>query len=172
MKSMVRLPMAAVLTVMTIALVMIGSRADASSDSDKAEIIALNQRITDAASNRDLDAFMANYLDANDAIFYEDTIPFQVEGKAGLRMFNQEFFQSSSQIHAGMGPITVAVCGDLAVAYYTLTITSTDKDGDHSEKGRYTQVLKKVDGKWLIWHEHFSVPYDPETEKAVLDANP
>ncbi|MGA6970888.1 MAG: hypothetical protein WBY93_04605 [Candidatus Binatus sp.] len=80
MKSMVRLPMAAVLTVMTIALVMIGSRADASSDSDKAEIIALNQRITDAASNRDLDAFMANYLDANDAIFYGDTIPFQVEG--------------------------------------------------------------------------------------------
>jgi len=66
----------------------------------------------------------------------------------------------------------VVVDGNLAAAHYMLPITWTDKAGAHSELGRYTQVLKKVNGKWLIWHEHFSVPYDPATGKAVLEAKP
>jgi quercetin dioxygenase-like cupin family protein len=51
-------------------------------------------------------------------------------------------------------------------------MTWTDKSGanSHRLRYRYTQILKRADGKWLIWHEHLSVPYDPETGKAVLDA--
>jgi ketosteroid isomerase-like protein len=50
-----------------------------------------------------------------------------------------------------------------------MTVDWTDKSGTHTERGRYTQILKKTNGKWRIWHEHFSAPYDPATGKAVLD---
>jgi hypothetical protein len=34
----------------------------------------------------------------------------------------------------------------------------------HMEHGLYTQALKRMGGKWLIWHEHFSTPYDSHGE--------
>jgi len=66
----------------------------------------------------------------------------------------------------------VEVNGNVAAAHYTLLMTWTDKSGgrSHRLRYRYTQILKRAGGKWLIWHEHLSVPYDPETGKAVLDA--
>lgn len=139
---------------------------------DKAEIVALNQRLVEAFNKKDLAAAMAYYVNDESAVFFEDAVPFQMAGTSALRKLLQEFIKSASQIHMGMKDIAVVVGGDLAAAHYILSVTWTDKNGTHSENGRYTQVLKKVDGKWLIWHEHFSVPYDPATGKAVLDAKP
>jgi hypothetical protein len=59
---------------------VIGSHALASADSDKAEIVSLNRRQFDAFNKKDLDAAMGFYLDDKHAVFYEDTIPFELEG--------------------------------------------------------------------------------------------
>ena len=32
--------------------------------------------------------------------------------------------------------------------------------------------LRKADGAWSIVHAHDSVPFDPETRRAVLDSQP
>jgi ketosteroid isomerase-like protein len=149
-----------------------GTRARASADSDKAEIVALNQRQFDAFNKKDLDGVMAFYVDDKDTVFYEDTVPFQLEGASRLREIDEEFFKSANDIHGGFEAISVVVSGDLAAAHYTLSLSYTDTGGRHSERGRFTQVLKKVNGKWQIWHEHFSFPYDPTTGKAVLEARP
>ncbi len=165
-----KLAISAALAVVAILGVLVGSRVVAQSDGDKAEILALNQRLLDAFSRRDIDAVMACYMDDKEAVFYEDTIPFQFTGTGSLRKVNQDAFQSVSQFHAGVeGGISVVVSGDLAAAHYTIPNTWTDKSGTHSQRSRYTQVLRKIGGKWLIWHEHFSVPYDPATGKAVLE---
>jgi len=37
---------------------------------------------------------------------------------------------------------------------------------------RATVCYRKIDGKWMIVHEHFSVPFDMETLKASLDLKP
>jgi ketosteroid isomerase-like protein len=66
--------------------------------------------------------------------------------------------------------LSVVVSGDLAPTHSTVPFNWTDKSGAHRERARYTQVLRKVGGKWLIWHEHFTVPYDPATGKAVFEA--
>jgi ketosteroid isomerase-like protein len=50
--------------------------------------------------------------------------------------------------------------------------TWTDKNGRHAQTSRDTEVFRKEGGKWLIWNEHASVPYDPNTGKAVLNAKP
>ena len=161
--------MAFFLTVIVAATVYSGAFA---ADDDKAEIVALNHRLADAFNKNDLAGAMACYVNNEDAVFFGDTIPFQMVGTSALRKSNQEFLKNASKIHVEEKDIAVVVGGDLAAVHYILPITWTDKGGTHSENGRYTQVLKKVDGKWLIWHEHFSVPYDPATGKAVLDAKP
>jgi ketosteroid isomerase-like protein len=71
-----------------------------------------------------------------------------------------------------MESVDVLVSGDLAVVHYVVRQTWIVKCGTHSQTSRYTQVDSKEEGKWLIWHEHASVPYDPETGKAVLNARP
>jgi len=149
---------------------IMGSHAFASSESDRDEIIALNRAQLAAFDKKDLDKVMSYYVDDRDVVFYEDTTPFQVSGVGALRKLDQDFFDSATQIHDTMEEIAVVSSGDLAVAHYTLLLEFKDKDGTHKQRERFTQVLKKVNGKWLIWHEHLSVPYDPATGKAVLQA--
>jgi ketosteroid isomerase-like protein len=116
-----------------------------------------------------LDAALAYYSDDENALFYEDDT-FELKGRNALRKNIQAFFKAASHIRAELGPITVVVNGDLAAAYFTVLFSWKDESGAHSERARWTQILKKVNGKWLIWHEHYSVPYDPATGKAMLEA--
>ena len=37
---------------------------------------------------------------------------------------------------------------------------------------RSTVCYRKIDGKWMVAHEHVSVPYDMETGKAAVDLKP
>jgi ketosteroid isomerase-like protein len=37
---------------------------------------------------------------------------------------------------------------------------------------RVTFCCRKTSGKWLIAHEHFSAPFDPESGKALLRLEP
>ena len=52
-------------------------------------------------------------------------------------------------------------------------MTGTLKSGDKSDIwGRVTSGLKKINGRWLIVHDHGSLPADFETGKAVMDLKP
>jgi ketosteroid isomerase-like protein len=77
-----------------------------------------------------------------------------------------------SAFHAKMEGLSIEVSGNLAAAHGIIINSWTDKSGTHHQRSRYTQILKKVNGKWLIWREHFSVPFDPATGMAVRNAEP
>ncbi len=52
-------------------------------------------------------------------------------------------------------------------------ITVTAKDGSKfSITLRITDDLRKIHGKWLITHEHISIPVDLENGKPDLDSKP
>jgi ketosteroid isomerase-like protein len=147
------------------------SDSQASSASDKAEIVARFQSLIAAYGHGDVNAIMAFYSDDPDAIFFEDTIPFQVN-KAALRNGLELFYKSISDFHAHVELLDVQTSDDLAVVHCAVHNTWNDKNGTHMQTSRDTDVFRKEDGKWLIWHEHFSVPFDPATGKAVLNAKP
>jgi hypothetical protein len=44
-------------------------------------------------------------------------------------------------------------------------------EGD-STCGGATVCCRKIDGKWLIKHEHNSVPFDGKSGRALLDLKP
>jgi len=37
---------------------------------------------------------------------------------------------------------------------------------------RVTLCFGKVDGKWMVTHEHVSVPFEPQSGQASLDLEP
>ena len=49
----------------------------------------------------------------------------------------------------------------------------TGPDGsEHSAWLRVTICLRRMDGGWLIVHDHCSAPFDPATTRALLDLGP
>ena len=141
------------------------------SDGDKAALVRLNQRLMAAFNHHDAAAIMAFYSNDTDAIFFEDTIPLQFS-KAALAKVTEDFFKSPSDFQTTMDAYDSVVSGNLAVVHYIIRSSWTDKNGKHSQTSRYTQIDRKESGKWLVWHEHFSVPFDPATGKAVFNAAP
>jgi uncharacterized protein (TIGR02246 family) len=153
-----------------IALILV-SEVQASSVSDKAELTALMQRLLAAYNDKDVNAAMAFYSDDPDAIFFEDTTPFQFN-KTALKSATEIFYKSISAFHGSMESVDVQASGDLAAVHCILQNTWTDKNGEHAQVSRLTEVFRKESGEWLIWNEHLSVPFDPATGKAVLNAKP
>jgi ketosteroid isomerase-like protein len=63
--------------------------------------------------------------------------------------------------------------GNLAFSHSIQRAVVTDKDGKKADiTFRLTDVYRNVNGKWLIVHEHVSVPVDLATGKADLSSKP
>jgi ketosteroid isomerase-like protein len=67
-----------------------------------------------------------------------------------------------------------AVAGrDVAFVHTLERLAWTSKGGAKNEmRGRCTSGLEKTRGRWLIVHDHCSVPADFDTGKAVMDLKP
>jgi ketosteroid isomerase-like protein len=78
------------------------------------------------------------------------------------------------------GPIGHEICelnitagDDVAFSHGLNRIIGTKTDGKKIEMyWRATGCYRKIDGKWMVTHEHNSVPFDPESGKASLDLKP
>jgi ketosteroid isomerase-like protein len=156
------------LVVFAIALVSI-SHAQTSKDADKTEVLAAFQNVMAAYNKGDVGTIMTFYAD--DGIFFEDTIPFQFN-KAALRSSLEDFYKSVSGFHGSADSVDLRLSGHLAVMHCILRNGWTGKSGPYSQTSRLTEVYVKEGGKWHIWNEHLSVPFDPATGKAVLNAKP
>ena len=61
----------------------------------------------------------------------------------------------------------------LAFCHYLLRCGSVQDFGkENAGWMRATVCLQLEQGQWKIIHEHFSSPFDPETGKAIFDAQP
>ena len=143
--------------------------------SDEVQIKALEQRIADGAKAKDVDAIMKNYAPDETLLVFDVIPPREYKGADAFRKDWQGFLDSSD------GPITiensdmnVASDGTMAFATYIAHMTGKGKDGHPIDVTmRITDVLlRKFSGKWLIVHEHVSVPVDLASGKADLSSKP
>ena len=69
--------------------------------------------------------------------------------------------------------LDVAIHGDLAFVH-SLNHVRGMLDGGHNSDHwvRWTACFRRVDGVWLIVHDHVSVPVDLERGQAVLSLKP
>lgn len=67
----------------------------------------------------------------------------------------------------------IQVSGDLALIEVLEHISGTMTNGQPTDMWiRDTTGLRRVDGKWLDFHDHVSVPVGIATGKAALDLKP
>ncbi|MEJ2459644.1 MAG: nuclear transport factor 2 family protein, partial [Novosphingobium sp.] len=63
--------------------------------------------------------------------------------------------------------------GDLATARFVMIAEVTDKSGQTIKANtRMTHIFQRIEGKWLIVHEHASYPIDWQTGMADMLSKP
>jgi uncharacterized protein (TIGR02246 family) len=140
----------------------------------RADIKALEDQFIAAFKAKDLDAIMKVYVPDQTLFIFDVVPPRQYVGAAAYRKDWQEFLDSFN------GPITVELTDlditaedNLAYSHSIQRVTGTDKQGKKLDlTARVTDVYKKINGNWLVVHEHVSIPVDLDTGKPDLSSKP
>jgi uncharacterized protein (TIGR02246 family) len=136
------------------------------------EIRGWIDRWTKAFSTKDADSVMELYTD--DVVAYDIVPPLQYIGKPAYRADYQQFFaQYEDNLHVEVHDLHVGASGEFGYATGLEMISGTLKHGQKSNIWvRFTSLFRRVNGKWLDFHDHVSVPADIESGRALLDLKP
>jgi len=142
---------------------------------DEEEIRALEERIAAAFKARDVEAIMKNYAPGAELFVFDVVPPRQYAGFDAYKKDWEDLFASYP------GPIEkfelsdlqVTTDGKLGYGHSIQHVVMNASDGSKLDLTvRVTDCYRKTDGKWLITHEHVSVPVDLATAKADLMSKP
>lgn len=151
------------------ALLAMASAAPARADATDA-IRAAQESIAHGAETRNLDLIMSNYLHS-DKLFVFDVYP--PTAYLGWDAFRKDW---SDFLDGIKGPITyqmqemvIDTDGKMGYVHVIEHIAGVDhKDKPVAINMRITELYRKINSKWLIEHEHASVPVDIKTGKADI----
>jgi ketosteroid isomerase-like protein len=136
---------------------------------DEADIRQLIARLTDAIRAMDLDALKSIY--APDIVTFDVTGPLQGVG-AGAKLGNwtEAFEAFQPPLGYEIRDLTITSNADIAFAHGLAKLSGTLKNGAAGGGFwvRFTGCLRKIDGHWLIAHDHTSVPLDLASGTSAL----
>ncbi|MFV8050006.1 YybH family protein [Mycobacterium sp. 48b] len=136
---------------------------------------AIRQRIADgvdAIRARDLDALTALY--APDVVSFDLGAPLRYAGDDNKRRAWQEVFAAyTGPIGYDVHELTITTEGDIAFVHSLNHVRGTLASGRDIDMWlRWTACLRRVDGVWMVTHDHVSVPADLEYGKAIVNLTP
>lgn len=135
---------------------------------DEKEIRALIACWSRAVVEKDPDAIVANY--ASDAVFFDAIPPAKTIGSAAIRdAWARCFPHFPEEFRSEHRDLEIVVSGDAAFALGFHHFAP--KEAGHpcgSTWMRVTACFRREAGKWKVFHEHVSAPFDPMTGKAVM----
>ena len=139
---------------------------------DKSDIRALEDKFLAAFKAKDVDAIMSYYVPDETMIAFDVIPPLQYPGAAAYKKDWQDFFAPfPGPVEASISDLDITAGPTVAYSHSIQHFSLTDKDGKKmGGTVRVTDGYKKVDGKWLIAHEHVSIPVDLTTMKGDLNA--
>lgn len=134
------------------------------------EIRTLIEQRIKAIREKDVNAVASQY--APDLVMFNLAPPLQTRGvnKKGI----EEWFSGyKSAIDCEISDLNISTDNDLAFCHYLYRITGTLTGGKEVDMWvRATLCFRRIEGTWLIVHEHDSDPFDMQTFKALLDLKP
>lgn len=106
---------------------------------------------------------------APDVIAFDVLPPFQSRGNKAVAEKTRAWYDSyASDIGYEVHNLHVTASDDVGFCSFLYHVTGTLAAGDEIDMWvRATLGLRRVDGHWLITHDHESVPFDPTTGQAV-----
>jgi len=127
--------------------------------SNDSEIRALLYSRVDACQTKDIDRLMSLY--SSDIVYYDVVPPLQFVGSDEVRRnFLRWFDEYDGPIDLETHELNVAMSGDVAFVHMLHLDSGTRKNG--APEGavwlRSTVCCRRSSGKWLITHEHISLP--------------
>lgn len=108
---------------------------------------------------------------APELVTFECHSVFRLDGAPAYRQFLEDCFPCmQGDMAAEIEDVDIAVDGDLGVCRYVGRFKAQDTEGQtHVSRLRATTVFRRAGGTWLAVHAHLSAPFDPMTEKVMLN---
>ena len=137
-----------------------------------AEIVAVYEGWAKAFREHDLNGIMSFY--APNVVAYDIGAPLEFVGFEKYRADYQDFLaQFDGPIDVEYRDLRVVAGKDVAFVHALERMTGVTKNGQKMDIWfRTSSGLQKINGKWLIVHDHLSVPVDLDSGKAALNLQP
>ena len=140
---------------------------------DEAAIRQHIDKLVEAVRAGDLEGLKPIY--APDIVSFDVAGPLQRTGAEGkLENWVAAFTMFQPPLGYEVRDLAITLSGDVAFAHGFARLSGTSKSGN-TVGGfwvRATLCFQKIDGNWLVTHDHASVPLDVETGRAVIDLEP
>ncbi|MEH2168273.1 MAG: nuclear transport factor 2 family protein [Nostoc sp.] len=139
---------------------------------DEAQIRTIIEERIKAVHDKDINALLSNH--APDILSFDIINPLQYIGADTVKERAQKWVSSfQGSIGYQIRDLNITTGETVAFCHYLYCVSGTLTDGGKVEMWvRATVCLREINGKWMIVHEHQSVPFDPETGKASLNLKP
>jgi ketosteroid isomerase-like protein len=144
----------------------------ATHQNDEIQVKAVIEQSAQAIRDKDVDRLMAGC--ARDVQTFDATPPLQRRGADSYRKSYEDWFATwDGPIGVELRELDISASDDVAFATSLNHITGKSKTGENADVWmRLTLGLRKIGGQWKATHEHVSVPFDMQTQKAALDLKP
>ena len=138
----------------------------------ESEIRALLKARVDAVKAKNIDAMVASH--APSILAYDLVEPLQYVGLEALRTRIKQWFDGfESEMIYEVRDLKVTAADEVAFCHGLHHVKGTAKGGKQIDMfWRATQCLRCIGGKWMIVHEHSSVPFDMASGKVSFDLKP
>jgi uncharacterized protein (TIGR02246 family) len=121
---------------------------------------------------KDINALMAHY--APDIVTF-DLMPLQSQGTDAYRKNFEAWFASvQGPIDYEIRDLRITMRDDVAFCHYLGRVKSTRTTGENNDyRARVTMGFQKMNGQWMVTHEHVSVPFiNRAAMQAALTSQP
>jgi uncharacterized protein (TIGR02246 family) len=141
---------------------------------DEAAIKALEARFTSAFNAKDVNAIMKIYVPNESLVVFDVVPPRQYVGAKAYRKDWEDFFASfKGPAKIELTDVSITADTTLGFGHSIQHVTGTDTKGKPIDLTvRVTDGYRKINGNWLIVHEHVSIPVDLDTLKPDPSSKP
>ena len=128
----------------------------------------INERVK-AVNDKDINVLLSNY--APDILFFDVIKPLQYTDSDPVRKCAEQWlFSFQGPIGYQIRDLEITIGNNGAFCHFLDRVSGTLIDGGKINMWvRATVYFRQIDSKWMIMHEHQSVPFDVETGRASLD---
>lgn len=142
--------------------------------SDDAQIKALYDQFSRAFNAKSVDGVMKLFAPGKELVVFDVVPPRQYSGWDAYKKDFKDFFAGyKGPIKFTISDLSYEVSGDLGFGHSIQRVVGTDTSGKASDTTvRVTDAYRKIAGRWLIVHEHVSVPVDLNTMKPDVHSMP
>jgi ketosteroid isomerase-like protein len=139
---------------------------------DRAQLRALIDDRVKAVRDKNVNKAMSSI--AQDILSFDVVNPFQQMGLDAAKKRAEDWFSAfEGPISYETKDLSITIGDNVAFSHGLSHVSATKTDGGQLDMWwRTTVCFRKIYEKWMVTHEHNSVPFDVESGKALLDFKP